>query len=353
MPNRLEILNELEGISPFVAKIGAENLYEVPAGYFDKLPAEIVNRVLANETVSSKSETEALSNIIGSIDKKNIFSIPDNYFETFAESLMNKIKLQQAGSAAEELENISSFVNKITRKVPFNIPDGYFENFAESVINKINENKSDSVDEELESISPFLNKLSKKTPFSIPDNYFKELAGNAMAGAKAVDFVNDELENLSPILSELKNKNVYETPTGYFENFATTVLDKIKKQQPAKVISLNKKTNWLRYAAAAIVVGIISTTAILVFNNKKTSPIYSFAKLDAQQLTDSLHNTKDEDILSYFQNFNIPISDTASGMASINLNDNDAADDMLADISDNELQQYVDEYNDSKEPITN
>ena len=187
----------------------------------------------------------------------------------------------------------------------------------------------------------------------MPDGYFTELANNAITGAKAVEFVNDELENLSPLISSLKEKNVYEIPEGYFENIAGEVINKIKPQQAAKVISINKKTNWLRYAAAAVMIGVIATTVIFLFNNKKQNYTdYNFARLDDKQLTDSLHNMNDEDILNYMQSHNISMADAGSSVASLDLNDDDA-DDILADVSDNELQQYMDEHNSTKELTTN
>ena len=303
MLNRIEILNELEGLSPFVASISPENMYEVPKGYFENFSDGVMSRIKAGEAVSAKTELEILPDLISNLDRKNLFSIPSNYFETFAENLMSKIKAEQSGS----------------------------------------------VNEELKKLSPFLSTLNKKTPFSIPENYFQELADNAMAGAKAVEFVNDELENFPPVLNDLKNKNVYETPDGYFENFSATVLQKIKKQQPAKIISINKKTNWLRYAAAAVVVGVIATSTVFIFNHNKSTFV---ARLDEKQLADSLHNANDEDILDYLQSHNISMNDASNNIASLDLSDNDA-DDMLADVSDSELQQYIDEYSGTKEETTN
>jgi hypothetical protein len=106
----------------------------------------------------------------------------------------------------------------------------------------------------------------------------------------------------------------------------------------------------LRYAAAAAVIGFIAITTLFIFNNKNTNT--GVAKLDDKQLTDSLHNANDEDILNYMQSHNISIPDGSNNVASLDLNDDDA-DDMLADVPDNELQQYVDEHYGAKESTTN
>lgn len=352
MQDRKEILNELEGISSFVAKISAENLYEVPNEYFSKFAEAVLIRIKTGQADSVKGELEVLSPFMSRVNKHAPFNVPDDYFENFASTLINKIKSESTGSFSSELKEISPMLSSAEKQNPFIVPADYFERFASNLMSRVKAEESKSVDEELESLSPFLSKLNKKTPFSLPDNYFKELADNAMAGAKAVEFVNDELENLPLVLSELKNKNVYEIPAGYFENFSATVLNKIKTQQRAKVISINKKTNWLKYTAAAAVIGFIATTAVLIFNNKKPGTLYSYAKIDDKQLADSLHNANDEDILNYLQSHNVPVVDTSSSIAAADFNDDDV-DDMLADVSDNELQQYANENNGTKESTTN
>jgi len=52
------------------------------------------------------------------------------------------------------------------------------------------------------------------------------------------------------------------------------------------------------------------------------------------------------------QSHNVQMVDSANSIASLDLNDNDA-DDMLADVSDNELQQYVNDNYGTKELTTN
>jgi hypothetical protein len=349
--NRAEIWNELTGISPIVAQINSKNVYKLPEWYFENLADEIMKRIQASEASSVNDELRALSAVISRADKQVLFNTPDGYFETFAEKLISKIKVEETDFFAKELKDVSTFLTSAGKQISFSIPDGYFENFAEKLIGRIKAEEASTVSEELESLSPLLSQLSRKTPFSIPDGYFAELSDNATTGARAVEFVNGELENLSPLMSNLKSKNVYEAPEGYFESLSVEVLSKIKQlPQQAKVISINKRNNWLRYAAAAVVIGFIATTMLFIFNNKNTN--ISVAKIDEKQLADSLHNANDEDILNYMQSHNIAMPDGSNSVASLDLNDDDA-DDMLADVSDNELQQYVDEHYGTKELTTN
>jgi hypothetical protein len=298
------------------------------------------------------TKPEDLSALISKSDKQVPFDVPDGYFETFAEKLIQKIKITETNSFSEEMKDISSLLSTIEKRDFYRTPDGYFENFAEKLIRLIKAKEADSASEELGNLSPLLNQLSRKSPFSIPDGYFSELSNNAISGAKAVEFVNDELENLSPLMNELKNIHVYKAPEGYFENLSQIVFSKIKDPHQAKVISFNKRKSWLRYAAAAVVIGVIATSTLFVFNHKFNPKSFAYAKIDDNQLTDSLHIANDEDILSYMQSHNIPMTDTSNSVASLDLNDNDA-DDMLADVSDNELQQYVNDNYGIKELTTN
>jgi hypothetical protein len=342
--NRDEIWNELTGISPTVAKISPENLYKVPDGYFEDFPAKIFDLIGQEQPSSVKSEIESLSTLLGQVDKQISPSIPSGYFENFAENLLDKIK---AGEQ-EPAEN-PAILNGLQTQATFNIPEGYFENFAEKLMARINAEETVLHSEELENLSPILSKLGKSNPFSLPEGYFNKLSENVVSGAKAVDFVNNELENLSPLMNSLKEKKTYEVPAGYFDSFPNSVLSNLQKPAQAKVISIHRKTNWMRYAAAAMVVGIILTSTFFIFNNNNRT----IAKVDEKQLTDSLHNVNDEDILNYMQSHNIAMPDGGGNtVASIDTND-EAANDLLADISDSELQQYASEHYGIKESLTN
>lgn len=353
MRNRAEILIELSGISPIVAQIKSDNLYKVPERYFENLAAEIMTRIRAGQTGSVNSELGILPTPISKADKQVFSNVPDGYFENFAEKLINKINSGEKTSFTEELKQISPLLSNAGKQIPFSLPDGYFENFAEKLLSRIKTEQGNSVSEELENLSPLLNSISRKVPFSLPEDYFAGFSDNVLTGALAVEFVNEELENLSPLMNSLKSISVYQTPEGYFESFSNTVINKIQSHpQQAKVISINKRKSWLRYAVAAAVIGVIATSTLFIFKNTPSNKFNGYAKIDDKQLADSLQNANDEDILSYMQSHNIPMVDTSNSVASLDLNDNDA-DDMLADVSDNELQQYVDEHYGNKELNTN
>jgi hypothetical protein len=293
--NRIDILNELGEISPIIASIGNQNVYHIPSGYFETLSGLIINRIKNTEPVSEEGSPSFINTI-----KKDSFTVPNGFFESFADNMMARIKSEEQTLSAEE---------------------------------------------ELGILSPLLSGIDRKMPFTVPANYFKQLADNIISGSKAVEFINESSEELSPLMLGLKNRNVYETPAGYFENFSDAVLTNINKPQEAKIISLIKKKSWFKYAAAAVVIGVIGTSAILLFN-KNASP----ANSDPVQ---SLAKLSDQEMVNYLENLSTPVafSDSTSAIASLDMNlDNDDKD-LLSNIPDDELQKYADEDVDSKNLI--
>lgn len=286
MENRNTILNELKAISPVVAEAGFRNVYEVPAGYFEALPGRMLELLKGAEGEVSPVLPEKKDN-------------------------------------------------------PYQVPQGYFDNFAASLLQRIKAGEAQSAKEELETLSPLLSGLGKKMPFSTPDNFFEELSDNAVAGAKAIDFVNVELENLSPLMRSLKDKQVYEAPAGYFDQLPQQILQKVKSQ-PAKVVSMNFTRKVVRYAAAAVVAGLVVVAAWLYVGNGSGTEEQAIAGLE--QISD--------DALESFMETDQGTSGDATMLAvNSEINPEDLKE-MLVDISDEELEKYADQYI-AKDNLTN
>ena len=180
----------------------------------------------------------------------------------------------------KELNELNSSLASLAGKEVYNVPAGYFEGLAAMVIGRIKALETGTAAEELTHLSPFLGQLSKTMPYNIPAGYFENLQENIEYATTVNDNISsaEELETLSPLLSGLKKDGPFTVPQGYFENLSVG-------QEPgqAKVISMgmNKpaaKTGsfisrkWFRYAAAAVVTGIIATTAFLFLNQNKIDP---------------------------------------------------------------------------------
>lgn len=99
----------------------AENVYAVPAGYFDKLPARILERIKADEELST------LSPLLQGLSRRMDYSLPEGYFEQLTPDTE---KVSDSQSASEEIAELSPLLNSIDRRTPYAVPEGYFENLA-------------------------------------------------------------------------------------------------------------------------------------------------------------------------------------------------------------------------------
>lgn len=250
--------------------------------------------------------------------------------------------MENRNTILNELKEISPVVAQVGLLNPYEVPQGYFENLASDILQRIKAGKAETAKEELEILSPLLSGLSKENPFSTPEGYFEDLTDNALSGARAIDFVNVELENLSPLMNSLKGKNVYEAPAGYFEQLPQQVLQRAKKQ-PAKTVSMNFTRRVVRYAAAAMVAGLIITATWLYMGR-------GGEKIDPAIV--GIENVSDEALQDFIENQTVNPAET-SVIASANTEMSaDDLQEMLADVSDEELIKYAAQYG-SKDIITN
>lgn len=128
---------------------------------------------------------------------------------------------------------------------------------------------------ELKSLSNTVSAIEKKNPFVVPENYFEGLADKALQliHKENSDTISpkEEIESLSPLLSSLKNKKTFSIPdSNYFEQVTNNVHTQITKTVDvveAPVVSISSGRKWIRYAAAAVITGIIGISAIFFLNN--------------------------------------------------------------------------------------
>jgi len=174
------------------------------------------------------NELNELESTLGNLSPQNLYAVPNGYFEGLPTRIMTRIKALEATSAKEELEYLSPLLSNASKEMPYSVPTGFFQNFADSVIERLNENVNHQTSEE-------------------------------------------EIKNLSPLLSSLKNKNPYSVPAGYFETLDKTVVrqpaDSFGEKKQAKVISIASR-RWYRLAAAAIVIGIVAVTGLMLINKQ-------------------------------------------------------------------------------------
>jgi hypothetical protein len=103
------ILEEITGLAPVLANFPKRMPFEAPAGYFDRLPLEVLKKT---------HKTEARS------------TIPEGYFDALPVTLLRRIR---ATEAQGELNQLAPTLGKLSRQMPYGLPEGYFENLQVSV----------------------------------------------------------------------------------------------------------------------------------------------------------------------------------------------------------------------------
>lgn len=277
------------------------------------------------------NELNELSRVLAEINPLATYQVPEGYFEELPEKML--VLVQES----EE----SSIVLTEAKHNPYNVPQGYFEQLAETILNKVKATEAGSPEEEMETLSPILSKLNKKVPYTVPAGYFEDLAGNVTDGAKAIELVNEELENLSPLMNRLKEQNVYDVPAGYFDGLAEIVLTAAKQQQPAKVVSMKWGSKVLRFATAAVVTGLIVTAAWLYTYN---TPVTNASEDKvAKETQNAVKKISDEELVKFIETEDNLVDEPATTITTNEEIDVTDMKEMLADVSDEELQQYVEE----------
>lgn len=144
MNRQTDIANELMQIAPGI-NWPADVPFEVPAGYFEQLPAAILLQVQLTDLRTAPEQTP---------------SVPNGYFEDLPLAILQRIKAEEAQQTVDtdtarlipsseetqqtaypiqsELASLSPFLAAIPKAVPFTIPDGYFENLQVNVTRPAN-----------------------------------------------------------------------------------------------------------------------------------------------------------------------------------------------------------------------
>lgn len=334
MENRNTIWMELNEISPVLARIPRSATYQVPGGYFEGLPAELM------ALLSQDSFSPALANA-----RELPYQVPAGYFEGLPEQILRR--LQENGSVLPR-----------PAAMQYEVPEGYFDQLPNSILSRIRANEAGSAGEELEALSPLLGKMDKRMPFSVPGGYFEELPENSTEGAKAIELVNEELENLSPLMSSLQQQPAYQVPEGYFDALPGKLLQKVRQpEKGARVLFLSRGRRLMQYAAAAVVAGFLLTAGIFYLGRNSSAGQADALPGNelATAMTDSLlPEISDSALENYVETHtgSIGLTPIAESNDTVSMNPSDMQE-MLADVSDAELQKYIEQYGGATKLNTN
>ncbi len=149
--------------------------------------------------------------------------------------------------------------------------------------------------------------------------------------------IAQELEEIAPLLNRISKKPVQTVPAGYFEH-----LNFQKPGTAAPVVSMKKAASWYRWAAAAVVTGILVLGGLQLMNASQ-KPLESevgmnYAELTSLNVTDWVQQMPNESIDEYLQSANA----LAGSENSLHHYTVDGVTGTTVDeISDEELQLYL------------
>jgi hypothetical protein len=117
MKSSPEILQELNSISPMLARVEKINMFSVPDGYFDTLTVDVLKKLNTQST-------------------DNTLAVPEGYFSNLSNQILNKIKIAES-DPAQELRTISPMLYSIQNEKVFDVPAGYFANLSSDILEKV------------------------------------------------------------------------------------------------------------------------------------------------------------------------------------------------------------------------
>lgn len=188
----------------------------------------------------------------------------------------------------QELQTISPLLAKMDKNNVFSYPDGYFDTLSIDVFKTIA-----ASDTNIKALS-------------VPEGYFNNLSTTILNKIKAIDNPSEELRSLSPMLYSIQNENVFTVPRGYFTGLQDTILSQVAP----KAKSVRMKSNFIwKYAAAAVLTGVIGISSLLVYNKSETvsdNNITSYIQEASQiknesQLNAAITMLSDEEIIKYLE----------------------------------------------------
>jgi hypothetical protein len=241
-------------------------------------------------------ELNELQSSLATAGSGNVYVVPDDYFDTFPELLLRRIHAMEAGNASDELSYLSPLLSSVPKKMPYTVPAGFFTDNDERIEQAIKAGKNElTTDEELKELSPLLSSLKKDIPYSVPHDYFEKLG---------------------------------------------TVIPHQKSKPSAKVVSIARQ-NWFRYAAAAVLIGIIAISAVLLFKNNGT------ATNDPEVIVNKMMKKVSTDEINNFVKMAEPVNGVADEQAPViaqaEIKDKKEVQELIKDLSDKDIESFVED----------
>lgn len=282
-------------------------------------------------------ELKELNSRLAGYQPGQTYTVPAGYFDGLIGQVMQRIRALEAANASEELELLSPVLSGLSKSMPYTVPAGYFE----------------QLDKRLEKAKgsdgfTILDTVDKQMPYQVPSGYFDGLAERMLQAVRHADHSNvqDETAAISPLLGSLKKEMPFHVPAGYFENLASDVAAK-ESATEAKVIAITSRS-WFRYAAAAVVTGVVFLAGFLILNkqdNEAEAGMKVFSKVSKD--IKPLNDTEQDDLVDF-----LDAGMTGSETAQVNTETKSKEiQQLLQDVSEEELKDFREQTEDVGEVL--
>lgn len=198
-----------------------------------------------------------------------------------------------------ELKAISPLLAAMEKVNVFIVPDGYFSDLDKRILTTV-----------------FIYRDEKNNFQKVPEGYFDSLPGRILSKIKGEknESATEEIKALSPALFYLKEENTFAVPENYFDNLSDRILAKINEKE-TKVISISSG-KWWKYAAAAVVAGVIAISSLQIFYHNSGSNSKEVITVSAnipdyiqessqyktpEKLNQGIASLSDDEIVNYLQ----------------------------------------------------
>lgn len=283
-------------------------------------------------------ELSALNSSLAKAPRQNTYTVPEGYFEGLASQLIQRIRAMESNDPTVELVALSPFVSGLPKRIPYLVPAGYFETLKERLELAL----------QMDPVSIQLKDAGKQLPYEVPAGYFDNLAERMLHAVKtdAKQNSSEETALISPLLGQLRNQTPYQVPAGYFETLPGEIAAK-EIATEARVIAITRR-GWFRYAAAAVVTGVIFLLGFLIAGNRNGNEVAE-GKLFARTITDikKLNDSQKDDLIDFL---NAGLSGTETAQVNTD-NKSTEIQQLLQDVSDEELKDFQEQSEDVREVL--
>ena len=246
---------------------------------------------MENRSTEILDELKAISPLLAAMEKVNVFIVPDEYFSDLDERILTTV-----------------FIHRDEKKNLQKVPEGYFDALPAKILSKIKVEKNESATEEIKALSPALFYLKEENTFAVPENYFDDLSDR--------------------ILNKINGKET-------------------------EVVSISSVKKWWKYAAAAVITGVIAISSLQIFNHTSNSnkkeiiaasvSIPDYIKESSQyktpeKLNQGIASLSDDEIVNYLETTG-SILDEETITKNLDAKDLPNADDYLID--ENTLNNFL------------